>query len=274
MRGPRPTRRQDAADPPDEWREAKPGVARPKRRRGQDPRVGIGSVSGPPPTIGRASRTAGRSSSRASPGRRNEIAAADAVRTGLLRCEGIGEGTPGRSRLVLARSGLATRGRRSPAGILAAGSAGWSGGSSGSQPGMRWPTGGAGAGVAVGSSADGRVGAERPWILSGQVAACAGSAGAAMRPDRRWTTSTTRLWPATAPRRREVMCRNCLSSGEGRDFGVVMREKTRSASDMWLQTKRMWPGQMTAAPEPTADEQDAAANTETDRGLYRAVAVV
>ena len=172
--------------------------------------------------------------------RRDQIAAADAVRPGVVRRKGIGKGTLGRFRLVLGRSGLAARGRgRAPAGILAAGSTGWSGGSSGSQPGIRWPTGGAGAGVAAGSSAGGRVGAERPWNPSGQVAACAGSAGGALRPDRRWTTSTTRLWPATAPRRREVMCRNCLSSGEGRDPGVVMREKTRSASDMWLQMKRV-----------------------------------
>src|SRR3954453_19969848 len=120
--------------------------------------------------------------------------------------------------------------------------AGWSGGSSGFQPGMRWPTGGGGTGAAVRSSAGGRVGAERPWNPSDQVATCAGSAGGAMWPDRRWTTSTTRLWPATAPRRREVTCRNCLSSEEGRAPDVFIREKTRSASDMRLQKKRVWPG--------------------------------
>ena len=68
------------------------------------------------------------------------------------------------------RSGLAARGRgRMPAGILAAGSTGWSGSSSGSQPGMRWPTDGAGIGFAAGSSAGGKVGAERPWNSSDQV---------------------------------------------------------------------------------------------------------
>ena len=81
---------------------------------------------------------------------------------------------------------------RLTAGILAAGSTGWRGGSSGFQPGMRWAIGRAETGLVV-ASASGRVGSERRWNPSGQLAVGAGSAESAFRRDRRWTTSTMRL---------------------------------------------------------------------------------
>src|SRR3954468_9653067 len=82
------------------------------------------------------------------------------------------------------RSDLGSRGRGPvPVGILAAGSIGWSGGSSGAQTGMRWPTGGAETGLAAGFSTDGRIGAERACNSSGQVAACSGSAEGALWAD-------------------------------------------------------------------------------------------